>query len=298
MLNSFNEITLKLKNANPKRIAVINANDLETLLSVRDAVEEKIVIPYLIGNTKDIKKVLKENNLEYQAEFINAETEEEAAKKAAEMASNNEVDILMKGLITSKNLLKAILNNKKLFNAEKLLSHVALFIPEEYGHTIFLSDAGLNINPTLKEKKIIIDNAVNCARSLGIEVPKVALLASVEEVNTDMQATMDAAILSKMNDRGQIINCIVDGPLALDNAISEKAAKTKRITGVVAGKADILIAPEINVGNSIYKTLAFFAKCPHAGIIVGANCPIVFSSRSDSFMTKYNSIALACTTKL
>jgi phosphate butyryltransferase len=294
MITTFSEIIMKAKKSKSKRIAVVNAHDIDSLTSIREAVDEKIITPILIGDKEKIKKILIENSFEYNAEIISSTSNDMSAKIAVDMVASNDADILMKGMISSKILLKAVLKNKNMHDENRLLSHIALFAPEEYGHTILLSDAGLNIDPTLLEKKMIIENAVQCALSLEIKNPKVAILASVEEVNPNMQATLDAAVLSKMNQRGQIKGCIVDGPLALDNAVSEKSAKIKKIYSPVAGKADILIAPEINVGNAIYKTLAFFAKCPHAGVIVGASCPIVFSSRADSYMTKLNSIAFAC----
>ena len=175
----------------------------------------------------------------------------------------------------------------------QIWSHVAVFEIEGIDRLILLTDAAFNTYPDLKQKVQIINNSVMVAKSCGIENIKVAPICAVEVVNPDMPATVDAALLSKMSDRGQIKGCIVDGPLALDNALSEEAAHHKGITGSVAGRADILLLPNIDVANVMYKTLTYTSNTKNGGILVGASAPVILTSRTDSFETKVNSIALA-----
>jgi len=173
------------------------------------------------------------------------------------------------------------------------MSHVAVFEVPGIDRLLFITDAAFNMYPQLKEKIDIINNAVTVAKAVGIEIPKVAPVCAVEVVNPDMPATLDAAMLSKMSERGQIKGCIIDGPLALDNALSVEAAEHKGITGEVAGKADILLMPNIEAGNIMYKTLSYTTRSKSGAILVGTSAPVVLTSRNDSHETKMNAIALA-----
>jgi phosphate butyryltransferase len=199
----------------------------------------------------------------------------------------------MKGNVPTAVLLKAVLNKEFGLRTGHVLSHVAAFEIPDYNRLIFVTDAAMNIAPDLNQKVQIVKNAVNVARSLGIECPKVAPLAAVEVVNPDMQATLDAAVLTQMNARGQIQNCQIDGPLALDNAVSAFAAEHKGIVSEVAGQADILLVPTIEVGNVLYKSLIYFAKAKVGAVIAGAKAPIVLTSRADSAESKLYSLAVA-----
>ena len=199
----------------------------------------------------------------------------------------------MKGLVDTATFLRSVLNKEVGLRTGKLMSHVAVFEIEGIDRLILLTDAAFNTYPDLKAKVQILNNAVDVAHACGIELPKVAPVCAVEVVNPDMPATIDASLLSKMNDRGQIKGCIVDGPLALDNALSEEAAHHKGITGKVAGKADVILLPNIETANVMYKTLTYTSKSRNGGLLVGTSAPVILTSRADSFETKVHSIALA-----
>lgn len=198
----------------------------------------------------------------------------------------------MKGFIPTSEILKFVLDKEKGIRSNNLLSHVMVYSVDTYNKFIFLTDGGMVPYPDVYQKVQIINNAVKVAKAFGINPIHVAPLCAVEVVNPDMQSTVDAAILSKMNQRGQIKDCIIDGPLALDNAVSKEAAKHKGIVSPVAGQADILLAPNIEAGNILGKSLTYFAKAKSAGVIMGAKCPIVLVSRADTYETKLYSIAL------
>jgi phosphate butyryltransferase len=198
----------------------------------------------------------------------------------------------MKGLVDTPIILRALLTKEYGLRQDRLLSHVALLDLAKLDRLIIMSDGGMNMYPDLMAKKQIIENAVGVAHAIGVSNPNVVPLAAIELVNPDMEATMHAAALSKMAERGQIKGCVIDGPLGFDNAISEEAAKHKGIKSPVAGKADVLLVPNIETGNVLYKSLSFFAEMQAAMIVVGAKTPVVVTSRADSFLTKYYSIAL------
>ena len=293
MITTVNQMMERAKKRGIQKIAVVCAHDDDVLLSLKKAVQEEIVKPVLIGKQKKIEEILSKNSLELGAEIINCDDDVKSAEIAVKLVSEGKAQMLMKGLLATSTLLKATLNKEWGLRASGLLSHIALFKPQHFERFIIITDAAINITPDLMQKKLMIENAVQAARKLDIETPKVALLAAVESVNPSMQATIDAAVLSKMNERGQIKNCLIDGPLAMDNAVSVAAAKHKGITSPVAGMADILVAPNIDVGNAIYKTLAFLSECEYAGVVVGARAPIVLTSRADSSNSKFNSIVFA-----
>ncbi|MDN3438033.1 phosphate butyryltransferase [Planococcus sp. APC 3900] len=223
---------------------------------------------------------------------------EMAAEEAVKSVYRNDSDILMKGQIATAILLKAVLHPDYGLRTGRVMSQIAAFEVAGFDRLIFVTDAGMNINPDLPQKVQIIRNAVQIARSVGVVMPIVAPLAGVEVINPNMQATLDAAALTAMNRRGQIKNCIVDGPFALDNAISIDAAKHKRIAGDSAGKADILLVPTIESGNILYKSLVFFSNAKVGSIVAGAKAPIVLTSRADSAESKLYSLALAICSSL
>jgi phosphate butyryltransferase len=218
---------------------------------------------------------------------------EMSVEMSVRMVNNKQADVLMKGKIGTSTLLKHVLNKEWGLRTGNLLSHFALFEVETYHKVIAVTDVAMNIAPNLKDKISIINNSVNCLIKLGYTMPKVAVLGAVEMVNESMEATLDAALLSKMNQRDQIRNCIIDGPLAFDNAVSLESAKHKGIRSEVAGDTDLLLMPDIEVGNVLYKSLVFFARAKVAAVILGARVPIVLTSRSDSEQAKYDSILLS-----
>ncbi|WP_110111264.1 phosphate butyryltransferase [Bacillus sp. CGMCC 1.16541] len=278
-------------------VAVAAADDRETIEAVYEAISRKLAQFILFGNEQKINNMilqycpsLLENS---SVQIVDAQSVQEAASLAVKAVYNQEAQLLMKGHLSTSVILKAVLNKEYGLRTGNILSHVAVFEVPDYKKLVFVTDAAMNIQPTLQEKVQITQNAVQVARALGVNTPKVAPIAAVEVVNEKMQATTEAALLTQMNKRGQIINCIIDGPLALDNAISSQAAHHKGITGEVAGQADILLVPAIEVGNVLYKSLVYFAKAKVGAVIAGAKAPIVLTSRADSSESKLYSLALA-----
>lgn len=295
MVKAMDEIIELAKNSGKKRVAVAVAQDDDVLQSLHQAYNMGLIEVSLVGDKEKIFEIADRLQIDVSRHDIVKETDEnKAARIAVDMVSSGRADILMKGLIKTANLLKVVLDKDIGLRTNRVLSHLGVVEIENYHKLLFITDAGMNISPDINQKADIIQNAVCVANSLGVEKPKVAVLASVEVVNPAMQCTLDAAALSKMADRGQIKNCIIDGPLAMDNAISADAAKHKGIVSDVAGDADILLVPDIEAGNILYKTLVFLSKGKPCGIIAGARAPIIVTSRADDYMAKLYSIALAC----
>ncbi|MDN4607767.1 phosphate butyryltransferase [Sporosarcina highlanderae] len=283
-----------------RTVAVASAADIEVLQAVEMAMMKGIASFLLIDNEERLQQLIKDQFPELwnnpYISIVHADTIQEAAEKAVRFVSSGEAQVLMKGNLSTAVVMKAVLNAEYGLRTGKVLSHVAAFEVEGYDRLLFVTDAGMNITPKLEEKAQIIRNSVEVARACGVDVPIVAPLAAIETINPAMTPTMDAAALVVMNRRGQIKDCIVDGPLALDNAVSIKSAQHKGITSETAGKADILVVPSIEAGNILYKSLMYFAKAKVGGIIQGAKAPIVLTSRSDSAETKLYSLALAIQT--
>ncbi|WP_339062530.1 phosphate butyryltransferase [Tepidibacillus marianensis] len=294
LLDSFQEMLNQINKKQPPEVAVAVAEDEEVLLAIKEAINLGIARFHLIGNQEKIKMMLQKLSIPKNFIRITDETDSgKAALKSVQSVTEGKSQIVMKGLIPTATILKAVLDKEVGLRTSRILSHVAVFETEKYQKLFVLTDAAMNIAPTLEQKVQIVENAIQFMRSLGIARPKIALIAAVETVNSKMNATMDAALLSKMADRGQIKDAIIDGPLALDNAISIKAAQHKDITSPVAGDADILLVPTIEAGNILYKSLVYFAEAKVAAMIIGAKAPVVLTSRSDSHETKLLSIALA-----
>ncbi|MFD1736383.1 phosphate butyryltransferase [Bacillus salitolerans] len=278
-----------------KVVAVAAAEDDEVIESIALAIENNLATFQLFGNEPEIRRLLSSKGLENHEsiKIHHANTKERAAELAVKAVSSKDADVLMKGNLPTSTILKAVLNKEYGLRSGSVLSHVAVFEVPGFERFTIVTDAAMNISPDLVEKSQIVTNAVKVAKSIGIQVPKVAPLAAVEVVNPAMQATLDAAALTQMQSRGQLVDCIVDGPLALDNAVSHDAAEHKGITGQVAGQADILLVPTIEVGNVLYKSLIYFAKAKVGAIIAGAKAPIVLTSRADTAESKLYSLALA-----
>ncbi|MCU7665466.1 phosphate butyryltransferase [Bacillus thuringiensis] len=281
-----------------KTVAVAVAEDHEVIEAVAKAIKLQLAQFRLYGNQEKIMGMLQEHGLQTSehVEVIAAMSNAEAAELSVKAVRNGEADVLMKGNIPTAIILKAVLNKEWGLRKGSVLSHVAAFEVPNYDRLIFVTDAAMNIAPDVTQKAAIIQNTVEVARAIGIDLPKVAPIAAVEVVNPAMQATIDAAMLTQMNRRGQIKDCIVDGPLALDNAVSQIAAEHKGIVSDVAGKADILLVPTIEAGNVLYKSLVYFADAKVGAMIAGAKAPIVLTSRADSAETKVYSLALAVAT--
>lgn len=289
-----NELIARAAAMPQQTIAIAAAADIEVLEAVALAVEGKLASFMLFGDQTAIETLLKKDHpqlLKSAHVSIKHSSSPEACAVAA--VRSGEASVLMKGNIATSTLLKAVLHRELGLRGTRILSHVACFEAAGFNRLLFVSDAALNITPDLQEKVQIVQNAVIIARAVGVNNPKVAPIAAVEVVNPAMQATIDAAALTQMNRRGQIQDCVIDGPLALDNAISITAMKQKGITSEVAGKADILLVPNIEVGNILYKSLIYFGKAKVGAVVVGAKAPIVLTSRADSAQNKLYSIALA-----
>ncbi|MCW3807260.1 bifunctional enoyl-CoA hydratase/phosphate acetyltransferase [Plebeiibacterium marinum] len=287
------ELLIKKKKV-VKTLALAVSQDPHSLDAVAKAYQSGIIKPVLIGDREQTESIIKQNGYDLSgAVFVNETDPEECVSIAVKLVNEGKADVLMKGKVATPTLLKGVLNKEWGLRTGTLLSHFALFEVETYHKLIAVTDVAMNIAPDLKDKIAIVNNSVGYLNKLGIAKPKVAVLGAIEMVNENMQATLDAALLSKMNQRDQIKNCIIDGPLAFDNAVSFESARHKNIKSAVAGDTDLLLMPDIEVGNVLYKSLVFFAKAKVASVILGAKSPIVLTSRSDSEESKYNSILLA-----
>lgn len=294
MIKTFKDVLSQAKANEIKTVAVAVAQDEPVLEAVKAAKDNGIANAILVGNEEEIVRISEKLELDLEGiEIIDEKNPNKAAKIAVECVSSGKADMVMKGLIDTANFLRAVLNKEIGLRSGKLMSHVAVFEIPNYDRLILLTDAAFNMYPELKDKIDIVKNAVTVSKALGNEMPKVAPICAVEVVNPKMPATLDAAALTQMNARGQIKGCIIDGPLATDNALSEEAAAHKKISGPVAGKADVLLMPNIEAGNVMYKTLAFTTESKNGGLLVGTTAPVIVTSRADSYETKLNSIALA-----
>jgi phosphate butyryltransferase len=277
-----------------KRLAVAVAQDEDVLSAVKSAMQAGIVVPVLVGDRQGIMNSAGHAELSLSGiEIIHEPDRQQACISAVKLVRNGHADILMKGMVNTSILVKAILDKEYGLLTGNLLSHVAFFETSYYHKILCITDAALNISPDFNEKVAIINNAVSVYHKLGINNPYVAVLAAVETVNPKMEATVHGAMLTLMQKRNQIEGCIVDGPLALDNAISAGAARHKGLSSEVAGDADILVTPDLNCGNMLYKSLNFLGGAVAAAIVAGASVPVVLTSRADQDKSKFLSIALA-----
>ncbi|SDO47095.1 phosphate butyryltransferase [Halobacillus aidingensis] len=294
-MKKLDELVDQIDRRSPKTVSVAQAADDEVLKAVKMARASNLADFFLVGDQTEIENKSKAVGLDLSQagiEVIHA-SEKDSAQVAVKAVHSGEAHVVMKGHIDTKSLLKAVLDKEYGLRKGSVLSHVALFEIPGRDKLIYLTDAAMNIAPSLEEKAQIINNAVEVATRAGWKNPKVAPLAAVEVVNPSMTATQDAAMLTQMNRRGQLKGCIVDGPLAFDNAVDPKAAEQKGIVSEVAGQADILVVPSIEVANALYKSFIYFANGKVAGVISGAKAPIVLTSRADDAESKIYSLALA-----
>ena len=295
MIHDLTELITRAKERPKRRIAVAAAEDENVLKSLQSAMNEGIIIPILVGCRNKVEQIAQQINFDLdKVEIIdNRNRDVNSVALAVELIRDGEADFLMKGLVQTGDLLRGVLDKEKGLPIERLISHVALFQSPYYHKVFCVTDVAMNIAPDLEAKVKILNNAVSVFHQLRIENPKVAVAAAVEYVNPKMEATVHAAEIKKMNIEGEIKGCIVDGPLAVDIAFNKDAAVHKGIKGEVAGDCDIVLMPDIEAGNMVYKTLNFIGGAKSASIITGASVPIVLTSRSDDDKTKLLSIALA-----
>ena len=294
MSKNFEDLFSKLKEVPTKKVAVAVAQDEPVLEAIKKTAELNVAKAILVGDKEKIQEIAKKIDLDLAGyEIMDVKDPKRATLEAVKLVSGGHADMLLKGLVDSATFLRCVLNKEVGLRTGKQMSHVAVFEIEGWDRLFFLTDVAFNTYPKLKEKAAIINNAVSVAHACGIEKPKVGVVCPVEVVNPNMPSTIDAALLAKMSDRGQFKGCTVDGPFALDNAISLEAATHKGVKGEVAGQSDILMLPNIEAGNVMYKTLTYFAPCKNGCILVGTSAPVILTSRADSFETKVNSIALA-----
>ncbi len=296
MITSFAQMQEAVKNAPKRKISVAYAQDEDVLQAIKVAIDRGIAEAVLVGDEEKIIAIMDKIGLNTDSvEIVDEKDEGAAARKAVKLIVEGKAEVLMKGLCSTATFLKAVLQKEGGLRTGNLISHLGIFETPHYHKLIFMSDAAMNIAPTLEEKIGMIKNVIPVVRKMGIEIPKVAVITAVEKVNPGkMPVTEEAALLAKMSDRKQIKNVIIDGPLAVDNAFSKKSCEVKGIVSEVGGDADVAICPNIEAGNVFYKVMAYLAGAKTAGIILGASVPVVLTSRSDSDETKFLSIMSAC----
>lgn len=296
----FAKLRERLEKESQMSLSVAWGTDAAVLLACSRALEEGIIREVMVtGPEEVIKRACSDAQIDCsQFKIIPAVSPEEGAVKAVELIRNGQCNLLMKGMLNTAVLLRAVLNKERRIRGGSLLSHIAVIEMPDRRLTL-LTDAAMNIRPDLEQKVAIVQNAIDFAWSIGLENPKVALLAAIETVNPKMPETVDAAAITQMGTRGQFTKgAVIDGPLAFDNAYSKAAAEHKGIVSPVAGEVDIFVVPEITAGNILYKAFTYAAGFTTAGVVVGAKCPIVLTSRSDSEESKLNAIlAAACAGK-
>lgn len=278
----------------PTRVAVAAAAHKLVLQSVQRAVSLGLIVPVLVGREEDVRQQAEAIGWDlHGVRLVSTETNKAAASASVELVRQGEADVVMKGYLHTDEMLQAVLRHDTGLRTDRLLSHVFVLEVPTYHKLLLISDAAININPDISAKAAITQNAVDLARRIGVDRPKVAALWSIETINPKIPSTVHAACLSKMAERGQIKNAIVDGPLAFDTAISAEAAKEKGLASPVAGEVDVVIVPNLDAGNILSKNLEYLAEAKMAGIVVGASAPVVLTSRSDPPRARVYSLALA-----
>jgi phosphotransacetylase len=278
----------------PVTTAVAHPCEETALAGAMEAAEKGLIVPILVGPEAKIREIANAHGIKLgQARIVDTPHSHASAAKAVELVRQGEAELLMKGSLHSDELLGAVVARETGLRTSRRISHVFIMDVPTYHKVLIVTDAAINIAPTLEDKADICQNAIDLGISLGLRKPKVAILAAVETVNSKMQATLDAAALCKMADRGQIKGGVLDGPLAFDNAISAEAAKIKGIESKVAGEPDILLVPDLEAGNMLAKQLTFLANADSAGIVLGARVPIILTSRADSVRSRIASCGVA-----
>jgi phosphotransacetylase len=278
----------------PIPTAVVHPCEETALAGAIEAGAKGLIVPILVGPAAKIREVAKTHGIDIsQAEIVDVAHSHAAAARAVELVREGKAELLMKGSLHTDELLGAVVARETGLRTARRISHVFIMDVPTYHKVLIITDGAINIAPTLEDKVDICQNAIDLAVSLGVTQPKVAILAAVETVTSKMPATIDAAALCKMAERGQIRGALLDGPLAFDNAISKEAAKTKGIRSEVAGDPDILLAPDLEAGNILAKQLSFLANADSAGLVLGARVPIILTSRADSVRSRIASCGVA-----
>lgn len=295
MIRNFEQLIEKVKKGEPQTLSVAVAQDDDVLLSVWNALNNHIISgAYLVGDEPQIREIAAKHDIDLSKFTIVHEEEKPAACQAAiRLVKEGKASLPMKGFVDTSVALKALLDRENGLRTGKLICHVGLLEVPGFDRMFLLSDSAMTIAPTLEQKVDLIKACTDIAHAMDNENPKVAILCAVEKVNPKMPATLDAAELTRMNEEGEIMGCIVKGPLAMDNAVSVEAAHHKGIDHPVAGNADVLITPDIEAGNILNKSMEYFARAEKAGCIMGAAKPMVLTSRASSDKSKMHSIALA-----
>jgi len=290
-------VLARCRSIDPIPTAVAHPCESTALIAALEAGAEGLITPILVGPAAKIRDVAKQNGITLgETRIVDVPHSHGAAAKAVELVRQGQAELLMKGSLHTDELLGAVVARETGLRTGRRISHVFVMDIPTYHKVLIITDAAINIAPTLEDKVHICQNAIDLAVSLGVSTPKVAILAAVETVTSKMPATIDAAALCKMADRGQITGALLDGPLAFDNAISKEAARVKKITSEVAGDPDILLVPDLEAGNMLAKQLSFLANADSAGLVLGARVPIILTSRADSVRSKIASCAVAVLT--
>ncbi len=290
----YEQLLTRCRNLEPVVTAVAHPCEASALAGAIDAAANGLITPILVGPTAKIQEVASQNRIDIsRARIVDAPHSHGSAAAAVALVRKGEAELLMKGSLHTDELLAAVVARETGLRTGRRLSHVFIMDVPTYHKVLIVTDAAINIAPTLEDKADICQNAIDLAIQLGVARPKVAILAAVETINSKMSATLDAAALCKMAERGQITGGLLDGPLAFDNAISKEAATTKGIKSEVAGDPDILLAPDLEAGNILAKQLTFLAKADSAGIVLGARVPIILTSRADNVRSRIASCAVA-----
>ena len=290
----YEQLLAKCKSLEPIPTAIAHPCELTALTGAMDAAELGLIKPILVGPLKKIEAVAKTAKIDLtNIAVVDSLHSHDSAVKAVALIREGKAELLMKGSLHTDELMSAIVSREGGLRTSRRISHVFIMDVPTYHKVLIITDGAINIAPSLEDKVDICQNAIDLAVSLGRDLPKVAILAAVETVNSKMQATIDAAALCKMAERGQITGGLLDGPLAFDNAISADAAKTKGITSKVAGDPDILLAPDLEAGNMLAKQLSFLANADSAGVVLGAKVPVILTSRADSVRSRIASCAVA-----
>ena len=293
MIKNFSELLEKAKLGKKARLIVAAAQDEDVLKAVTNAAELGLIEPILVGNLEKIDEIAKKLDLKIGGfKKINVLDDIESARVSVKMIRDGEGDFLMKGILQTADIMRAVLDKEIGIRTDSLISHVMVYQVPSYDKLLFLTDGGMNVAPDLNQKVQILENAVIVTKAMGLEKTYAAVLAGAETVNPKIQATVDGKAIADMKDKWTKLGVVVDGPVALDLAISKEACKHKNYTGEGGGQADILLVPYYEVGNTLGKSLTYFAGGKSAGIIMGAKVPIVLVSRADNAETKLYSIAL------
>lgn len=298
MLTTIEDIFVKAKEkssiSSPKKLVLCQAANAHALEAVMLAAREGIITPILTGDKSKIEETARGIGFDLTGvEILEASTPEEAVEIGVRAVHDKYGDVLMKGGITTPQIMKGVLNKEYGLRTGSMISHLAIFDIPAYHKLLTLTDAAMNIAPSLEEKAVIVQNTVNFLRKVGFEDLKVAAIAAIEQVNPKMPATIEADALKQMNARGEITGCTLDGPMSFDLAISMESKEEKGFDSPVSGDADVILAPDIEGGNFLYKCFGYFAGARGGAVILGAAAPIVLTSRADTMDTKLASIALA-----